>query len=323
MAPGDCEIKVMEDEVTLARHGKDLADLMVAGFSWYLAPEGFSLFWREDPRIRDIPFGTYAVDQGGRLTGFVGMGHRTYLARGRAVETGHFWGVVVRADHVRRGIARALLERALERFSELETEAVTLYSTTGLVAYPLYRSLGFRDHHRKAYWRAEPLKVGSGPALRPLEEGEVLRVADIYSRHLEGHEGYSRREANVLLHNDMFGKVGADWYMTIDPPGSLEGYVCMQPKPLRGLTYVLEIVGPDEDWYGRATVAVRSALESTSVILSHRNPAAREVFEGKGFEWCDIGSHERMMHRGEAIDPDPEAAAGGPGIIAESRYDVF
>jgi GNAT superfamily N-acetyltransferase len=323
MVPGDCEIKMMEDEESLARHGQDLADLMVAGFSWILSPEGFSLFWREDPRMRGGPLGAYAVDHQGRMRGFVGMARRTYLAQGREVETGHFWGVVVRSDHARRGIARALMERALEWFDEMGTEAVTLYSTTGLVAYPLYQSLGFRDHHHKAFWRSPPLKVGSGPALRTLQDAEVLRVAEIYSRHLEGHEGYSRREANVLLHNDMFGKIGPDWYMTIDPPGSLEGYVCMQPKPLRGLTYVLEIVGPDSEWYSQATLAVRAALECSSVLLSHRNPAARSIFEEHGFSWCNIGHHELMMNRGDAVAPDHEAASGGPGILAESRYDIF
>ena len=323
MALEGYEIGLMEDEEALARHGQDLADLMASGFSWLLDPSGFSIFWREDPRMRGGPLGACAVDRQGRLRGFVGMAHRTYLKQGRQVPTGHLWGVVVRMDHCRRGVARALLQRALDHFGGEGYEAVTLYSTTGLVAYQMYRSFGFEDHHRKALWRAPPLKVGSGPALRPLEEEEVLQVARVYSRCMVGQEGYSRREENILLHNDMIGRIGADWYVTPDPPGSLEGYVCMQPKPLRGLTYVLEIVGPDPEWYSQATVAARAALESRNVVLMHRNPVARTVFEEQGFTWHDIGHHELMMHLGDVVAPDPELLEGGPGIIAESRYDVF
>ena len=113
----------------------------------------------------------------------------------------------------------------------------------------------------------------------------------------------------------------SSWFTTIDPPGTLEGYVFMSPNPIRGLTSVTEIVGPDSDWYQQALEAVKARAKGDQVWVTHSNPVAMEGLEAAGFRWKDVQAFERMMAVGSIVDRDEDVSE--PGWFLESRYDVF
>ena len=134
-------------------------------------------------------------------------------------------------------------------------------------------------------------------------------------------DGYSLREGDHYAgYRVMAGDISG-WFTTIDPPGALEGYLFMSPKPQRGLTTVTEIVGPDSDWYHQAVDTVRARAKGDQVWVTHRNPAASEGLEAAGFSWNDVHAHERMMAVGSIVEGDE--GASDPGWFLESRYDVF
>jgi ribosomal protein S18 acetylase RimI-like enzyme len=302
---------------------QQVADLMMGALNWPVSRERIVIAALLDPRFSADPIGIYAVDKDGTMVGFVGMGRRTMVVHEREIPTGHIWSMAVRSDHTRKGIGMALLRLAIESFKEEDRENITLYSSTALVAYNMYRTMGFKDHHRLVYRLADHRKKMSRMPLRELTREELSQICELYDRHLGGLEGFSRREGDVFRLMELWSGTSRKSYMTIDPPGTLEGYVIMDPEPLRGLTVLTEIVGPDEEWYVDALEAVRTQKIGDRVFAGHRNPAAFEAFELQRFNWHDIKPHEMMMAIGPDIVEEDEGWMTDPGWFLESRFDVF
>jgi ribosomal protein S18 acetylase RimI-like enzyme len=302
----------------------EAVDLMAAAFVWELTATRFMEIFMTDPRLAKGPHAVTATDRTGQLAGFLGLARRPYCHNGEIVRTGHIWVFAVRQDASRRGLGRALFKLAMDTYRSEGLEGVTLCTQTGLVAVELYRQQGFKVHHRYGLWRAPPLSGDVMPTgLRPLDADEVHTLADVYNRNLEGCEGWSVHEGDVIELRRVAGSISPDWYLTPDPPGALEGYVCVAPAPVRGITYALEVVGPDEEWYVDALESLRARPGAEHVALKHYNPVAKEALAEAGYTWHDYQSRECMMYEGEPLTPDPELVAGGPGLYTESRHDIF
>ncbi len=297
------------------------ADLMYGAFDWPISRGSLRELYRSDARHSVDPVATYATDPRGDLVGYVGIARRPLVHGGEALPSGHLWTVAVRHDHTRRGLGRDLLVMAIDQLRSEGIEVITLYSTPGLVAYPIYRSLGFIDHHRLAFWLGEARPGEPEPDLRPLTEEELSHVTGIFDRHLGGMDGFSVREGDPYGAYRAMGAEMDKWFSTIDPPGTLEGYVLMSPGALRGLTTVTEVVGPDGDWYEQAVTAVRARAKGVQVWVTHRNPAAVEGLTRAGFRWNDVHAYQRMMAVGSIVDVDE--AVSDPTWFLESKTDVF
>jgi GNAT superfamily N-acetyltransferase len=296
-------------------------DLMYAAFDWPVSRGTLRKLLSADPRHAKDPVATYATDGMGDLVGYVGVARRPVVHQGHVLPSANLWTVAVRQDQTRRGIGTALLEMAVDLLKGEGIEDITLYSTPGLVAYPIYRSLGFLDHHRLSFWLAE---AGSGDApreLRPLTEEELERVIPVWDQYMGAFDGFTKREDNPYAALMSMGSSLAELFTTIDPPGTLEGFINMAPEPSRGITMVREIVGPDADWYRQAAETIRTGAKGDQVWITHRNPGAVEGLEAAGFRWNDVHSYERMMAVGSIVERDEEES--DPSWFAESRLDVF
>ncbi len=309
--------KDLDDE----RLWQQSADLMYGAFDWPTSKGTVKELLRKDPRHAKDPVATYATDPGGDLVGYVGIARRPVVHEGEVLSSGHLWTIAVRQDHTRKGIGRALIEMAVEGLNEEGIEVITLYSTPGLVAYPIYRSLGFLDHHRLAFWLGDACQEGTANELRPLTGEERGRVIPIWDRHMGGVDGFSVREDNPYAAHTAMGANTSEWFSTIDPPGTLEGFVNMSLGPTRGLTVVREIVGPDPDWYKHAIQAVQAKAKGDQVWVTHRNPLATDGLEAAGLRWNDVHAFERMMAVGPIVEVDE--VVSDPRWFAESRNDVF
>jgi predicted N-acetyltransferase YhbS len=276
---------------------------------------------RADPRHAKDPIASYATDAKGDLVGYVGIARRPIVRDGEALPSGHLWTVAVRHDHARQGIGTTLIKMAVELLDEEGIEEITLYSTPGLVAYPIYRRLGFLDHHRLAFWLSDARPEDGALELRPLTDEELEQVTPVWDRHMAGMDGFTVREDNPYAAYTAMGTSMSEWFTTIDPPGTFEGFVNMAATPLRGLTVVTELVGPDDEWYRQAVEAVRANAKGDQVWVSHRNPRAAEGLEAAGFRWNDVHAYERMMAVGSIVEVDE--VGSDPTWFAESRLDVF
>lgn len=318
------KLGLVEDVDAMQALASQAVDLMAAAFAWEVPPSRFAAFLGVDPRLKKGPHATYALDQHGGLAGFCGLARRPYCHHGGLVPTGHIWGFAVRQDASRRGLGRALFRLALDTYRSEGLEGITLCTQTGLVAVELYRREGFKAHHRVGHWSAPPYKGPVVPqGLRPLKDDELLKLAALYSANLRQQEGWSRREGDVIELMRLSGRITPEWYVTPDPPGLLEGYLCVAPTPVMGMTMALEVVAPDPEWCEDALRSLRTRPDAEVVRLKHYNPAAKDALKAAGYTWNDIQSRECTMHLGDALTPDPELAAGGPGVHTESRHDIF
>lgn len=296
-------------------------DLMYAAFDWPASRGIMRELIRKDPRHAKDPIATYATDARGDLAGYAGIARRPVVHQGQVLPSGHLWTVAVRQDHTRHGIGTALLQMAIELLNGEGIEDITLYSTPGLVAYPIYRRLGFLDHHRLAFWLSDARPDGTAATLRTLTEEELGRVISVWDRHMAGVDGFTIREDNPYAAYITMGSSMSEWFTTIDPPGTFEGFVNMSAEATRGLTVVREMVGPDADWYRQAAEAVLAAAKGDQVWVTHRNPGSVEGLEAAGFRWNDVHAYERMMAVGSLVEEDEEES--DPSWFAESRLDVF
>ncbi len=321
MGLDDYHLDYWEKDLDDVRLWQQSADLMYAAFDWPASRGTIIEVLRHDPRHAKDPVATYATDGNGDLVGYVGVARRPVVHRGEPIPSGHLWTVAVRQDHARRGIGTALMEMAIEMLNGEGIEEITLYSTPGLVAYPIYRRLGFLDHHRLAFWLSDARPGEAEPGLRPLAEEEMARVVPVWDRHMNGVDGFTVRGDNPYAVFTSMGATLKDMFFTIDPPGTLEGFINTSPEPARGLNVVREVVGPDADWYRQAAEAIRAAAKGDQVWVTHRNPLAVEGLEAAGFEWNDVRAYERMMAVGCIVERDE--VESDPTWFAESRLDVF
>ena len=297
------------------------ANLMYAAFDWYISRDSGKALLRADPRQTVDPVGTCAYDAKGDLVGYAGIGRRPVVHRGEVLPSANLWVINVRQDHTRRGVGRRLIEMAIEQLHGEGIEDITLYSTPGLVAYPIYRALGFRDHHRLAFWLADSRPGREDPGLRPLTEEEMARTREVFEGNMRRIDGFTARTGD---HYAIYAALGMDipeWFRTIDPPGTFEGFIFGSPGPTRGVSIVTEMAGPDDDWYRQAAEAVLATAKGEQVWVIHRNPLAADGLEAAGFEWTDVHAYSRMMAVGIIIQEDETLS--DPRWFAESRLDVF
>ncbi len=321
MSLEDYRLGHLDKDVDDQRLWQQSADLMYGAFDWPISRSTVLDLLRADPRHAKDPVATYATDGRGDLAGYVGVARRPVVHQGQVLPSGHLWTVAVRQDHTRHGLGTALLEMAVEALRSEGIEDITLYSTPGLVAYPIYRGLGFLDHHRLAFWLADARSIEGAPALRHLTEEEMERVIPLWDRLMGGVDGFTVREDNPYAVLTSMGTSLAELFTTPDPPGTLEGFVNMSPEPSRGITMVREIVGPDPDWYRQAAEAVIASAKGDQVWITHRNPTAVEGLEAAGLRWNDVHAYERMMAVGSIVVTDEMDS--DPSWFAESRLDVF
>jgi ribosomal protein S18 acetylase RimI-like enzyme len=296
-------------------------NLMYGAFDWPISRGTLRELLLNDPRHAKDPIATYATDAKGDLAGYVGIARRPVVHEGEVLPSGHLWSVAVRHDHTRHGLGTALLKMAVDMLTDEGIEEITLYSTPGLVAYPIYRSLGFLDHHSLSFWLSDSRPDKNATGLRPLTEEEQGDVMPLWNRYMSGIDGFTVREDNPYADYTAMGARTSEMFNTPDSPGTLEGYVKMTSEPLRGITAVREIVGPDEDWYKQAIEAVRATAKGDQVWVTHRNPGALEGLEAAGFRWNDVQAFERMMAVGRIVQEDETFS--DPSWFAESRSDVF
>jgi RimJ/RimL family protein N-acetyltransferase len=91
----------------------------------------------------------------GRLSGVVGFHRET---RRKTRHKGHIWGVYVRPEKRRQGLARKMLQTVLQRVAGIHglEQVLVSVAVTQTAACHLYQSLGFES------WGLEPRALGVG-----------------------------------------------------------------------------------------------------------------------------------------------------------------
>jgi ribosomal protein S18 acetylase RimI-like enzyme len=120
-----------------------LLPLMEQAFGWPFNAKEFDRNIRIDPRLRESCVGLCAVEME-RVVGFVGiMDLATKTLEGGLEKAGGIYGVATLPGYTRRGICRRLMRCAHEYLIEKNYRFSFLTTNLALVAYELYKNLGY------------------------------------------------------------------------------------------------------------------------------------------------------------------------------------
>ncbi len=139
----------------LARQAHELTQLAISSYQGVLEPSLAHTAWYLRRPGMDGEL-SQAVLYRGRMVASLFITVAMVRLGGELVRAGLIDTVITHPDHRRRGLARRLLEEAIEAMRARGLAASLLYTVPGPVPYELYRSLGFRPHAEVAYLRRPP-----------------------------------------------------------------------------------------------------------------------------------------------------------------------
>lgn len=122
-----------------------LLPLMEQAFGWPFDPLEFEKTIKMDPRLKESCVGFCALE-GDEAVGFVGtMDLATRLSDGTSQHAGGVYGVATLPGHTRKGICTKLMNCAHGYFREKGYHFSLLTTSPTIVAYGLYKKLGYFD----------------------------------------------------------------------------------------------------------------------------------------------------------------------------------
>jgi GNAT superfamily N-acetyltransferase len=122
-----------------------LLPLMEQAFGWPFNEEEFDKFIKLDPRLRKGVVGFCALENG-RVVSFVGaMDLATRTLDGTVEPAGGVYGVATLPGYTRQGFSTALFKTTHEHFKNEGYRFSFLNTSRALVAYSLYKKLGYSD----------------------------------------------------------------------------------------------------------------------------------------------------------------------------------
>lgn len=237
----------------------------------------------EVERRLEVASGFAARDVDGRIVGTVTVA--VYETAEEGPSFAWVGGMGVAPEWRGRGVARALLDAALEAAACAEVPAVGLDATQ--MGRPLYEKAGFREVSRARRWRRTegPARVGTGGAhsVHPISLSEAMEIAEY---DLPRFGGKRLRWILSTLHQ-------APWHGFMSRArgsGDVTGFALGQER----------LIGPLVAEDAEAAAALLAACELSGAPSAALVPDARaRVFEEAG--WTAEGSPIARMVRGGAL----------------------
>ncbi|MCS6998336.1 MAG: GNAT family N-acetyltransferase [Aquificaceae bacterium] len=137
---------------------RDIKELLEVYLQGYKGLEEYSYTHPEDAQAylnwlfrRDVA-GIWLAEEEGRVVGFLASDGNWFSKReGKVVGAIH--ELVVLPEYRRRGIGKALVEKALEYFKDRNLDRAELWvGDENRAAFDFYRKLGFEERDRFNYW---------------------------------------------------------------------------------------------------------------------------------------------------------------------------
>lgn len=255
----------------------DFLQLMLVGFGWAATPERVEQSRRADARRRD-PYG-YAAYVGRTLAGFVGtMDIPVRTLDGRVETALGIHHVATRAEFCRQGIAARLFEHAHRVYRERGRRFSFLYTSRSLVAWALYRKLGYVDLPQPP--RAELLLPKRKPARRKNRTtiAELKRVEAMFQAAAKGRTGFAARLPGWPRSRIRLWKLKlADFFVDRD------GYAFTETDK-DGL-WVTEFIAADRAAYERILDRIVAQGKRVLVDVTVHDPVLKSLYRERGFRF--------------------------------------
>jgi predicted acetyltransferase len=175
--------------------GQQVLELNIKAFSWFLSPQQMETIRSVDRRVPEY-VALYAVEDN-EVQSQVGVVILDTQCTHGTEKVGYIWGVATRPSHSRAGYATRLMEEVHKRLTDEGIRYCFLGTGKSLVAYDLYRKLGYQDFTilRRGLKRSQT-KGKDKITFKPEEDNYV--VVDIFREHSKNLLGFVRRPQNFL-----------------------------------------------------------------------------------------------------------------------------
>ncbi len=255
-----------------------LLPLMEQSFGWVFNPTEFDETIKTDPRLRGGCVGFCAIDNR-EILGFVGvMDLRARLLDGTEEQAGGIYGVATSPEHARRGVCTTLMKRAHEYFKEKGCPFVFLTTSPTIVAYALYKKLGYFDvtsfpsaYKIKQKGRAAPVRKNEGK-----HRVDFDRILKIYSDYTKAMQGFVVRDRSYLRTLFRISEIAPKECLATGG-----GYVVF--KKGRKQIFIRELIAKDQAEMNALIGLVENQSPNMIFARGILDPRLLEVYKSRGF----------------------------------------
>ncbi|MGD0159891.1 MAG: GNAT family N-acetyltransferase [Candidatus Bathyarchaeia archaeon] len=276
-----------------------LLPLMEQAFGWPFDAQEFDRNIRIDSRLRESCVGLCAVEAG-RVIGFVGIMDLATRTLERTVEkAGGIYGVATLPGHTRQGICRMLIDRAHEYLIEKHYRFSFLTTSPTLVAYDLYKKLGYFDvasfpgAYKVTVKKKRVKKIQDGTRL------DFRRMLGIYGKYVKDKTGLVvRDEAYMKMLSRTLGISARECIITD------RGYVIFKKEKKH--VRIRELAAHNEKEMHRLIGLIENRAESLIYARAVLDPNLQQVYRMHEYSVLKAG-HGVMMVKELTGTPFSEA----------------
>jgi len=269
-------------------HNDEFMILMELAFWSPLSPTRFEKLMNLDLRLRNGPVGFCAVEDG-RFIAFVGvMDIPTRTINGNEEMVGGIYDVATNPAFTKKGVCKALMERAHQYFEEKKYPFSFLFTNRTIIAYPLYLKMDYAEvekFHRfpLAYkvLRKDKAEKKLGTKLKP------EKIYEIYHKFVKGKTGFVGRQKD-------FVNLFTQW-KSFDAKKSIQeknGYALL--LEMRGTIKIRELINLDDQTYEKLLDQVESLAPAGVVDRLVNDERLLGIYKTRGYS-IQKGDHLTFM----------------------------
>ncbi len=259
-----------------------LLPLLEQAFGWPFNEEEFNRFIKTDPRLKNGAVGFCALENG-KIVSYVGaMDLATRTLDGAVEPAGGIYGVATLPGHTRQGFSTALFKTTHEYFKGKGYRFSFLNTRPTLVAYSLYRKLGYSDvYSYPSVYKVLDAKKAMHSKMKP-QKLDLDRILALYNK-------YVRDRAGLVVRNRAFLEMLAkDKRLT--GKGTIctdKGYVVFMKD--RYSARILELVAHGKAEAAELAKTIEGKARGVIFAKAVLDKELRRVYSSRGYTILDEG----------------------------------
>jgi GNAT superfamily N-acetyltransferase len=175
-----------------------LLPLLEQAFGWPFNEEEFNKYIKLDPRLKNGAVGFCALEDG-KVVSYVGaMDLATRTLDGTVEPVGGVYGVATLPGYTRQGFSAALFKTTHEYFKDKGYRFSFLNTSRSLVAYSLYKKLGYSDvySYPSVYKVLDTTKAA--PLKMKTQKLDLDKILALYNKYVKDKVGLTARDRAFL-----------------------------------------------------------------------------------------------------------------------------
>jgi len=290
-----------------------LLPLLEQAFGWPFNEEEFNRFVRIDPRLKNGAVGFCALEND-KVISYVGaMDLATRTLDGAVEQVGGIYGVATLPGYTRQGLSTALFKTTHEYFKGKGYRFSFLNTSPTLVAYSLYKKLGYSD----VYSYPNVYRVlNTTKATVPRRENVKLdldKILALYNNYVRNKVGLVVRDRAYLEMLAKDKRLKSKGIICTD-----KGYVVFTKEQY--FTRILELVALNK---AEAVGFIRTIEHATRGVIFARavfDKTLRQVYASRGYTVLDEGHGVFMV---ESLEPEALFSQVYGGDFFQTSMDHF